>query len=548
MKFNALKLSPAIIETLDNLGFEEATPIQAEAIPLALMGEDLMGQAQTGTGKTAAFGLPILEQIQTGDNQLQALIIAPTRELAMQVQEELFQLGRGSRSKVYAVYGGYPIGKQIERIKRGRPDIIVGTPGRLLDLMRRKVLDASQLKFLVLDEADEMLNMGFIDDIRAIVQQTPSSRQTMLFSATLPDEVKQLGQEFLRQPKLVKIEAKQLTADLIDQYFVKCSDQEKFDILTRMLDVHAPSKAIVFCRTKKRVDEIGRGLSLRGYDAELIHGDVTQQKRSSVMKEFKTGGLELLVATDVAARGLDISGVSHVYNYDIPQDPESYVHRIGRTGRAGQEGVSITFVMHNEMAYLRTIESMTKIQMTPMRPPTDKEAEAGQVQHLIDNLNQSLADKEVDSYRNTAKMLLNHYESNDLVAGLLNELINANTAVEVTISPQKPLPRHHTSRSGSGMQGNSKQRSGQRQKGQGNSSKRKNQGKQAKSKRNHAEISTPKKAKTKVSKNQGKQSNKPKLKQETKSNKQASSKSKKSRSVKKSDHKKQNFTIRKNKT
>lgn len=446
MEFNQLNIKPELIQIFDELGFEELTPIQRDAIPIALTGDDLIGQAQTGTGKTAAFGIPMLEHLDLSNRTIQGLIIAPTRELAIQVQEELYRYGKLLKTKVYSVYGGTPIGKQIERLKRYNPQIIVGTPGRILDLMNRNVLDFSQLKQLVLDEADEMLNMGFIEDIRAIIRATPDSRQTMLFSATMPSEIKALAEEFLRHPQHVQIEAQQMTADLIDQYFTKCSDGEKFDILTRFIDIHNPKQAIIFCRTKKRVDEVGRGLALRGYNAEMIHGDITQQKRTSVIKELKDGALEILVATDVAARGLDISGVTHVYNYDIPQDPESYVHRIGRTGRAGKEGMSITFVTHNEMAYLKTIEQLTRIQMMPMRPPTSKEAQHGQIQQLIDRMNLTLQSEEADALRNTAKMLLEHYEVNDLVTALLTEVISDSTQIDVVISPQKPLPKRKSKR------------------------------------------------------------------------------------------------------
>ncbi len=440
MKFNELKLDSRTLETLHELGFEEPTPIQQQSIPVALEGRDMIGQAQTGTGKTAAFGLPMLELINPEEKTIQGLVVAPTRELAIQVQEELFRLGKGVRARVFPVYGGAPIGKQIERIKRNNPQVIVGTPGRIIDLIKRRVLKLDALKMLVLDEADEMLNMGFIDDIREIFNSTPASRQTMLFSATMPPAVKKLGQQFLTNPEHVKIEAKEMTADLIDQYFIKSQDNEKFDILTRLIDTQSPTQSIIFCRTKKRVDEVGRGLSLRGYNSELIHGDVTQQKRTSVIKEFRQGNVEILVATDVAARGLDISGVTHVYNYDIPQDPESYVHRIGRTGRAGADGMSITFVIPNEMDYLRTIENLTRKQMTPMRPPTDEEAQQGQIQAIVDQVNDILEEGNVDHLRNSAKVLLNHYETNDLVAGLLSQLINDANNVEVFISPQKPLP------------------------------------------------------------------------------------------------------------
>lgn len=446
MKFEDLKLSKELLDSLNELGFEEPTPIQQQAVPLALEGRDLIGQAQTGTGKTAAFGLPLLNKLNSKQTSIQALVIAPTRELAIQVQEEIFRIGKGQRAKTYVVYGGSPIGKQIERIKRNQPQVIVGTPGRLLDLIKRGVLKLNNVETLVLDEADEMLNMGFIDDIKDIVSSTPSSRQTLLFSATMPRAIRQLADQFLKNPAHVKIEATQMTADLIEQYFTKCRDFEKFDLLTRFLDVQMPTQAIIFCRTKKRVDEVGRGLNLRGFSAEVIHGDITQQKRTSVINSFRKGEVELLVATDVAARGLDISGVTHVYNYDITQDPESYVHRIGRTGRAGNEGMSLTFVIPNEMGYLRTIEKLIGKEMLPLKPPSEKEAQEGQIQQLIDQINDQLETDDLANFRNTAKILLDHYEANDLVSALLSEIIVEHSTVEVQISPQKPLP--NTSRGG----------------------------------------------------------------------------------------------------
>ena len=440
MKFSELNLSPLLVTSLKELGFEEPTPIQQQAVPVALEGKDLIGQAQTGTGKTAAFGLPMLNKLNIQTQSVQGLVIAPTRELAIQVQEELFRLGKEQRARVYVVYGGAPIGNQINRLKRNAPQIVVGTPGRILDLIRRKALKLDELQTLVLDEADEMLNMGFIDDIRAIIETTPETRQTLLFSATMPKEIRHLADQFLKNPAHIKIETKQITADLIEQFFIKCRDDEKFDVLTRLLDVQSPKQAIVFCRTKKRVDEVGRGLSLRGFNAELIHGDITQQKRTTVINQFRNGEIELLVATDVAARGLDISGVTHVYNYDITQDPESYVHRIGRTGRAGNEGASITFVTQNEMPYLRTIETLTRKSMTPMKPPTVQEAQWGQVQQLIDQVNEMLEEGKAQQHRNTAKILLEHYQANDLVTALLGTIINDNSNIEVQISPQRPLP------------------------------------------------------------------------------------------------------------
>ena len=331
MKFSELGLDEVLLASVQKLGFEEATPIQAQTIPLAIAGQDVIGQAQTGTGKTAAFGLPMLQKIDVSKRRVQGLVIAPTRELAIQTQEELFRLSRDKKVRVQVVYGGADIGRQIKLLKEA-PHIVVGTPGRLLDHIKRKTLRLHDVETLVLDEADEMLNMGFLEDIETIISEVPEQRQTLLFSATMPPAIKQIGVRFMREPQHVRIKAKEMTATLIEQFFIKCRELEKFDIMTRLFDVQNPELTIVFGRTKRRVDELATGLEARGYRAEGIHGDLSQQKRLSVLKAFKNGQLDVLVATDVAARGLDISGVTHVYNYDIPQDPESYVHRIGRTG------------------------------------------------------------------------------------------------------------------------------------------------------------------------------------------------------------------------
>ena len=363
MKFKELKLAPELLVAIERSGFEEATPIQEQTIPLALEGKDVIGQAQTGTGKTAAFGLPMLNKIDTTKNVLQGLVIAPTRELAIQTQEELFRLGRDKKIRVQAVYGGADIGRQIRGLK-DRPHIVVGTPGRMLDHINRHTLKLETVETLVLDEADEMLNMGFLEDIEKIISKVPAERQTLLFSATMPDAIKKIGVKFMKTPEHVKIKAKEMTADLIDQYYVRAKDYEKFDVMTRLFDVQTPDLAIVFGRTKRRVDELARGLEARGYKAEGIHGDLSQQKRMSVLRSFKRGDLDILVATDVAARGLDISGVTHVYNYDIPQDPESYVHRIGRTGRAGNSGVAVTFATPQDESWLRRIERAIQATLT----------------------------------------------------------------------------------------------------------------------------------------------------------------------------------------
>ena len=440
MKFNELNLSPELLQSVERAGFEEATPIQEATIPLALAGRDVIGQAQTGTGKTAAFGLPMLEKIDTNNHTLQGLVIAPTRELAIQTQEELYRLGRDKKIRVQAVYGGADIGRQIRGLK-DRPHIVVGTPGRMLDHINRHTLKLGTVRTLVLDEADEMLNMGFLEDIEKIISQVPAERQTLLFSATMPPAIKNIGVKFMKDPEHVQIKAKEMTADLIDQYYVRAKDFEKFDVMTRLLDVQTPELAIVFGRTKRRVDELARGLETRGYRAEGIHGDLSQQKRMSVLRAFKSGQLDILVATDVAARGLDISGVTHVYNYDIPQDPESYVHRIGRTGRAGKGGMSVTFVTPNEMSYLHVIENLTKKRMSPLRPPTEKEAFKGQLGAAVQQIEDGLKENGLERYMTTAEKLIEGYDPEVLVALLLKTIAkDPADAVPVKITPERPLP------------------------------------------------------------------------------------------------------------
>ncbi|MEO5300723.1 degradosome RNA helicase CshA [Enterococcus cecorum] len=440
MKFTELNLSEELLSSIERSGFEEATPIQEATIPLALEGRDVIGQAQTGTGKTAAFGLPMLEKIDPNNAQLQGLVIAPTRELAIQTQEELYRLGRDKKIRVQAVYGGADINRQIRQLKN-RPHIVVGTPGRMLDHINRHTLKLSTVQTLVLDEADEMLNMGFLEDIEAIISKVPEQRQTLLFSATMPPEIKNIGVQFMQNPEHVRIKTKEMTADLIEQFFVRAKEYEKFDIMTRLLDVQTPELTIVFGRTKRRVDELAKGLEARGYKAEGIHGDLSQQKRMSVLRSFKNGDLDILVATDVAARGLDISGVTHVYNYDIPQDPESYVHRIGRTGRAGKMGVSVTFVTPNEMSYLHVIENLTKKRMTPLRPPTEKEAFKGQLGQAMEEIEAKMDENGLDRYMQAAEELLEEYSAQDLAA-LLVKTIAKDPAdmVPVKITPERPLP------------------------------------------------------------------------------------------------------------
>ncbi|RVU70698.1 MULTISPECIES: DEAD/DEAH box helicase [Lactobacillus] len=439
MKFTELGLNEALLKAIKRSGFEEATPIQAETIPLALAGKDVIGQAQTGTGKTAAFGLPLLQQLEKQHNSIQAVVIEPTRELAIQTQEELFRLGREEKAHVQVVYGGADIGRQIRSLKHHVPAILVGTPGRLLDHLKRKTINLDEVKTVVLDEADEMLDMGFIQDIESILNYAKNRKQTLLFSATMPKPILHIGEKFMNDPEIVRIKAKELTADLIDQYFVRAKESEKFDIMCRLIDVQGPDLALVFGRTKRRVDELTHGLQARGYNAAGIHGDLSQARRMAVLKRFRAGKLDILVATDVAARGLDISGVTHVYNYDIPQDPDSYVHRIGRTGRAGQNGISVTFVTPNEIGYMRTIEQLTKKKMSPLRPPTDDQALRGQLKQAREQI-EDLLKGDLSKYEDDANELLENYSALDLVSAFLKNLAKDSTAIKVKITPEKPLP------------------------------------------------------------------------------------------------------------
>ncbi len=429
---------------MEKAGFEEPSPIQELTIPLALEGKDVIGQAQTGTGKTAAFGLPTLDKIDTSRHVVQALVIAPTRELAVQGQEELFRFGREKGVKVRSVYGGSSIEKQIKALRSGA-HIVVGTPGRLLDLIKRKALKLDHVETLILDEADEMLNMGFLEDIEAIISRVPENRQTLLFSATMPEAIKRIGVKFMYDPEHVRVAAKELTTDLVDQYYIRVKEQEKFDTMTRLIDVERPELAIVFGRTKRRVDELTRGLKLRGYRAEGIHGDLDQGKRLRVLRDFKNDNIDILVATDVAARGLDISGVTHVYNYDIPQDPESYVHRIGRTGRAGKHGQSVTFVAPNEMGYLSIIEKLTKKRMKGLKPATAEEAFKAKKKVALKKIERDFADETVrasfDKFKGDAIKLAAEFTPEELALYILSLTVkDPESLPKIEIAREKPLP------------------------------------------------------------------------------------------------------------
>lgn len=435
--FSELGLDRTSMKSIEKMGFEEASPIQAQTIPLALEGKDIIGQAQTGTGKTAAFGIPLIENIDLSSDNVQGIVIAPTRELAIQVSEELFKLGYGKRTRVLAVYGGQDIDRQIRALKKN-PHIIVGTPGRLLDHIKRKNIKLGNVHTVVLDEADEMLNMGFIEDIQSILSNVPEERQTLLFSATMPDPIRKIAERFMKDPTLVKVKAKEMTVSLIDQYYVELRENEKFDTLARLLDIQTPELAIVFGRTKRRVDELASALTIRGYMAEGIHGDLSQAKRMSVLKKFKDGNIDVLVATDVAARGLDISGVTHVYNFDIPQDPESYVHRIGRTGRAGKHGAAVSFVTPRERGQLHAIEHTTKKKMEKLKTPTLSEALEGQQKAVTEKIVNTVENEDLSLYLPHAEELLQKHSAVDLVAAVLKTMTKEPDASPIKLTDEAP--------------------------------------------------------------------------------------------------------------
>jgi ATP-dependent RNA helicase DeaD len=436
--FNELNISNPIMKALENMGFEEATPIQAETIPYGIEGHDVIGQAQTGTGKTAAFGIPMIEKIDPRKRKIQGLVVAPTRELAIQVAEELNRLAKFKGVRALAIFGGQQMDRQIRALKEG-PHIVVATPGRLLDHMRRRTIRVDMVETTVLDEADEMLNMGFIDDIRDILKAIPEERQTLLFSATMPKEIRDIATNMMKDPKEIKVKAKEMTVENIDQFFIEIPEKFKFDTLNNHLDIHSPELAIVFSRTKKRVDEITEGLQARGYRAEGIHGDLTQGKRMSVLNKFKNGRVDVLVATDVAARGLDISGVTHVYNFDIPQDPESYVHRIGRTGRAGRTGEAISFITPREMAHLQLIQKTTKSKMKRLVPPTIHDARKGQQQVTVEKILKTIEESDLKQYKQTANDLLEDHDSISVIAAALKLMTKERRDTPVRISSVAPI-------------------------------------------------------------------------------------------------------------
>src|SRR5579871_1383177 len=421
--FRALNLSEATMRAIVEAGFEVPTPIQEQSIPILLAGRDLIGQAQTGTGKTAAFALPLAERLDPTQNYPQAIVLLPTRELCIQVAQETHNLSKYHRLRVVPVYGGQPIDRQFRALSMGA-QIVVGTPGRVLDHLRRGTLNLTRVKCVVLDEADEMLNMGFLEDVEEILKEAPAERQTALFSATMPPRIAALARTYLREPERVAIESKRRTVAQVEQTYYEVVPSQKVEALTRILDMETPGSTILFCRTRREVDELGESLQTRGYEAETLHGEMNQAARDRVMSRFRAGQADLLIATDVAARGLDIDQVTHVINYDIPWDAESYIHRIGRTGRAGRSGEAITLVSPRERYQLRLIERAINAPIRPARVPSSADIAHRRREMFKDNLRQTIRESSSDGFLMTVEELMEEgeYDASQIAAAALQML------------------------------------------------------------------------------------------------------------------------------
>lgn len=417
-EFRDLGLSDRTIKGLSKKGYDSPTPIQKLTIPELLKhNANIIGQAQTGTGKTAAFSLPIIDTFESND-EIQAIVLTPTRELALQVAEEINSLSYGIKMKVIPVYGGQSIDIQRKKIKSG-VDLVVGTPGRIIDLIERKLLKLNNLKYFILDEADEMLNMGFIEDIEKILSFTNEDKRMLFFSATMPQEIMKIATTYMKDYKILTVKSRELTTDLTEQIYFEVAEKDKFEALCRIIDLATDFYGIVFCRTKTDVNEVVGRLNDRGYDAEGLHGDIGQNYRETTLKRFRTKKINILVATDVAARGIDINDLSHVINYAIPQEAESYVHRIGRTGRAGKQGTAITFITPQEYRRLLQIQRITKTSIKKEKLPDIKEIVKIRKNRIIEDVGQIISENNLDIYKKIARDLLKNHDSEEIISALL---------------------------------------------------------------------------------------------------------------------------------
>jgi ATP-dependent RNA helicase DeaD len=421
--FSELGLSPELLQAVEKLGFEQASPIQAGAIPVLLTGKDIVGQSQTGSGKTAAFGIPAVEKVDPSRREVQVLILCPTRELAVQVSEEIHKLAFFKRGiNALPIYGGQSYERQFYGLKQGA-QIVIGTPGRVMDHMRRGTLRLDTVKMAILDEADVMLNMGFRDDIETILQAVPKERQTVFFSATISKPIRELIEKYSREPQTVKIEQKAMTVPTVEQVYYEVDRRHKIELLTRLIDLHDLKLGIIFCNTKRMVDDLVDYLEAAGYQADRLHGDMTQNMRDRVMNKFRQSGLEFLVATDVAARGIDVDDVEVVFNYDLPYDPEDYVHRIGRTGRAGKSGRAISLVPYRELFQIKTIERFTNVRIERGKVPTVDEVAEARENVFLEKLRALLTSGGFPSYEHLVERLLEEgFSSTDVASALIHQL------------------------------------------------------------------------------------------------------------------------------
>lgn len=435
MTFEEMCLDTRIMRAIAEMGFEQPSPIQAQSIPIAVEGKDMIGQARTGTGKTASFGIPMLQRINPKDKNLQAIVLCPTRELAIQSANEIRKLAKFLHGiKVLPIYGGQEISKQIRSLKGG-VQIVIGTPGRVMDHLRRHTLKPQTVDIVVLDEADEMLNMGFREDIETILGQLPEERQTMLFSATMPKPILEIAKCYLHEPEIVKVIQKELTVPKIEQYYYEVNPRKKNEVLSRLLDMYDPSLSLVFCNTKRKVDELVADLKGRGYFAEGLHGDMKQSQRDRVMNGFRNGRTDILVATDVAARGIDVDDVEAVFNYDVPQDDEYYVHRIGRTGRAGREGRAFTLVVGKEIYKLKDIQRYCKTKIRRQPIPSVNDVAAIKVEKLLEQAGELIA---TDGLGRMMDLLEEYLDGSDYSA---TEMAAALLAMQLGETSTQTLPK-----------------------------------------------------------------------------------------------------------
>ncbi|KAF5075886.1 DEAD/DEAH box helicase [Methanoculleus horonobensis] len=418
--FQELNISPKTLRAIEDMGFEEPTPIQTSTIPAILDGRDVTGQAQTGTGKTAAFGVPAIERVDPDSRKTQVLVLSPTRELAIQTAEEFSHLAKHHRGiNILPIYGGQPIDRQFRALERG-VQIVVGTPGRVLDHLDRGTLSFGAVKLVVLDEADQMLDMGFREDIEKILDETPRDRQTILFSATLPRPILEISKKFQKNPEFISVARREVTVPQIEQLYLEVRNRDKLEVLTRLLDMYDPDLTLIFSNTKRGVDDLTTHLQARGHFAEGLHGDMKQTLRDRVMAKFRGGSIDVLVATDVAARGIDVEDVDLVINYDVPQDIDYYIHRIGRTARAGRAGRAVTFVGQKEYFKLRTIQNYTKINIARIPLPTQGDVEESRTRKLIERVQQTIEAGDLDKYVNLIERIITEdYTSLEVAAALL---------------------------------------------------------------------------------------------------------------------------------